>query len=70
MSKLLEMVYKTDLGKEVTYSLSDPKDGLAKATVDTYMGNCITKNVYANKSGKLSSVVKSQIRETIVTKLV
>lgn len=69
-TSVLEMVFKTATGKDVTYSMSDPKTDLTKAKVDTYMGNVVTKNVFANKAGDLTSAVKSQVVETTVTALV
>ena len=35
--KTLEMVFKLDNGTAKTYSLTDPKEGLTKAEVETVM---------------------------------
>jgi len=70
MAKTLEMVYGSNLNKEVTYSLSNPKDGLTDAEVKTFMNSCITKNIFNSATnGDLTLAKKAFVREVTETAL-
>lgn len=62
MAKTLEMVFRSDSGKEVTISLADPRDDLTQPQVHTVMQDIIDKNVFSTKSGELSQIADARIR--------
>jgi hypothetical protein len=64
MTKKLNMVFKTDEGKEVTIVLPDPKDDLTKAQVVAVMDQIIAKEIFTSNKGKLSTVVDAIIKST------
>jgi len=68
-TRTLEMVFKTEGGKEVTVAVKDPKEGLALAEVQTVMETIIAKNIFTTTSGDLVSVVEAQIRQLAITEL-
>lgn len=70
MSKVLELVFKTDLGKEATYSISDPKEGLTKEEVTAAANMVVSKNIFQNLSGDLKELSKAQIKEVSYTQIV
>lgn len=70
MAKVLEMTFKTDQDKEVTYNLSDPKSDLTKLQANTAMQSMIDKAVFSNNSGELSAIKTAKVKETIITELV
>lgn len=47
MTKVLEMGFRNQTGKEVTLTVSAPKDTLAKSDVDKVMQDIIAKNILA-----------------------
>lgn len=62
MTKKLNMVFKTDEGKEVTIALPDPKDDLTKAQVVAVMDQIIAKEIFTSTKGKLTTVVDAIIK--------
>lgn len=46
MAKTLEMEFKTVSGKDVTLSISEPKNGLTLAEVQTAANACVTGNIF------------------------
>lgn len=64
MTKKLDMIFTTNLGKAVTITLADPKDDLTKAQVTTVMNQIIAKSIFLNKSGTLTSIKEMNIRTT------
>ncbi|WP_110954076.1 DUF2922 domain-containing protein [Anaerosinus massiliensis] len=64
MTKKLNMVFKTDLGKEVTLTLADPKDDLTKAQVSAVMEEIVSKAIFTSDKGKLESVAEIVIKST------
>jgi len=64
MTKKLNMVFKTDEGKEVNIALPDPKDDLTKAQVVAVMDQIIAKEIFISTKGKLSAVVDAIIKST------
>ncbi|MCE5285174.1 MAG: DUF2922 domain-containing protein [Pelosinus sp.] len=69
MSKTLEMTFRTDMGKEVVMSVSNPKDNLSLATVSAVMQTIIAKNIFSTKSGSLTQIVDAKIRQLDVATL-
>lgn len=65
----LEMTYKTAGGKDVTYSLSEPRDDLTRAEVEKHMTNCIGKDLYLTSSGSLKSIVGCKLRQVVIKQL-
>lgn len=69
MVKTLEMVFRSESGKEVVLSLLEPKDNLTLAEVNTVMQDIVTKNIFSSKSGDLVQVVEGRIRSKDVAVL-
>jgi hypothetical protein len=61
MAKTLEMVFRSEGGKEVTLSIADPKENLTLAEVKTVMDGIIAKQVFESKTGDLSQIVEARI---------
>ncbi|SFM14399.1 DUF2922 domain-containing protein [Pelosinus propionicus] len=61
MAKTLDMVFRSDGGKEVTLSIADPKENLTLAEVKTVMEDIIAKKVFESKTGDLSQIVEARI---------
>ncbi|EIW20897.1 MULTISPECIES: DUF2922 domain-containing protein [Pelosinus] len=61
MAKTLEMVFRSEGGKEVTLSIADPKENLTLAEVTTVMEDIIAKQVFESKTGDLSQIVEARI---------
>ncbi len=55
-SKNLQMVFTLGNGKTLTYSLSDPKDNITRAEVETAMNNMIAKNVVLKDAAAASKI--------------
>lgn len=69
MTKVLEMHFRNETGKEVTILVNNPKDGLTAAAVTAVMQNIITKNIFSTTSGDLVQIVGAQLRSTDVAEL-
>ena len=69
MTKVLEMHFRNETGKEVTILVNNPKDGLTAAAVTVVMQNIITKNLFSTTSGDLVQIVSAQLRSTDVAEL-
>ena len=61
MAKTLEMVFRSEGGKEVMLSIADPKENLTLAEVKTVMEDIIAKQVFESKTGDLSQIVEARI---------
>ncbi|MDF2635283.1 MAG: hypothetical protein K0R78_2157 [Pelosinus sp.] len=61
MTKTLEMVFRSEGGKDVTLSIADPKENLTLAEVRTVMEDIIAKQVFESKTGNLSQIVEARI---------
>ncbi len=61
MAKTLEMVFRSEGGKEVTLSIADPKENLTLAEVKTVMADIIAKQVFESKTGDFSQIVEARI---------
>ena len=61
MAKTLEMVFRSEGGKEVTLSIAQPKENLTLAEVKTVMEDIIAKKVFESKTGDLSQIVEARI---------
>lgn len=62
MTKTLELVFRNASGQEVTISLADPKDTLARSEAQTVMEDIIAKNIFTSKGGDLTDVVDARVR--------
>ena len=69
MAKTLEMTFKTEAGKDATFSISEPKENLTLSAVQAAATTCITPNVFENVTVDLASLDKSQIKEVTLTSL-
>ena len=67
--KMLHMVFNAEGKKELTVSLTDPKENLTKAEVETVMQDIITKNAIIKNGASMLSVKRSFIREVTETEL-
>ena len=69
MTKVLEMHFRNETGKEVTILVNNPKDDLTAVAVTAVMQNIITKNLFSTTSGDLVQIVSAQLRSTDVAEL-
>ncbi|MGL6015554.1 MAG: DUF2922 domain-containing protein, partial [Selenomonadaceae bacterium] len=51
MNKKLQLTFKLDSGKTLTFNLPDPKDGLTRVEAEAAMTQMITKKAVASKNG-------------------
>jgi hypothetical protein len=70
LTRTLEMVFQNQVGKSVTVSVKEPKDGLTLMEVNAVMDLIIAKNIFTTTGGDLVSIVEAQIRQLAVTELV
>ena len=70
LTRTLEMVFQNQVGKSVTVSVKEPKDGLTLMEVNAVMDLIIARNIFATTGGDLVSSVEAQIRQLAVTELV
>lgn len=64
MSRVLEMVFTTELGTTKTMRVIDAKDPLAGAEVAAAMDTLIAKNIFSGSGGNLTGKVKAQVVTT------
>lgn len=69
MAKTLNMVFKLDGTKELTYSLTGPKEGLTKAAVEGVMQDMITKTAILKGGVAPTAIKEAYIREVTLTAL-
>lgn len=62
MKTTLEMTFRNNTGKDVNLTLSDPKDDLTNAQVQTVMQNILTKNIFTTTGGDLKEIVEAKKR--------
>jgi C4-type Zn-finger protein len=70
MTKTLEMVFRSEGGKEVTLSIADPKDNVTLAEVKVVMEDIIAKKVFQSKTGDFSQIVEARINSKDTAALV
>ncbi len=61
MAKTLEMVFRSEGGKEVTLGIADPKENLTLAEVTMVMEDIIAKQIFSSKTGDLTQIVEARI---------
>ena len=61
MTKTLRMQFPNAAGKEVNFTLANPKEGLTKAEVVATMALIIAKNLFATTGGDLVSALEPSI---------
>ena len=61
MTKTLRMQFRNAAGKEVNFTLANPKVGLTKAEVVAAMALIIAKNLFATTGGDLVSALEPSI---------
>lgn len=68
MAKALEMVFRSESGKEVTISIVDPRADLTQAEVKTVMDDIIAKQIFESKTGDLAQIVEARIssKDTVI----
>ena len=64
MNKKLQLTFKLDSGKTLTFNLPDPKDGLTRAEAEAAMTQMITKKAVAGKNGLAVAIKDVRIRST------
>ncbi len=62
MATTLEMVFRTETGKETTLSLADPREGLNLAEVQTVMQDIVVRDIFTTKNGDFAEAVEARIR--------
>ena len=68
-SNVLEMTFKLDGAKTVSYFLADPKAGLTKAAVEGVMQDMITKKAILVKGVAPTAIKEAVIKSTEETPL-
>jgi hypothetical protein len=61
MTKTLNMPFRNAAGKEVNFTLANPKDGLTKAEVQATQALVIAKNLFATSGGDLVNALEPSI---------
>lgn len=64
MKRELKMLFQTDNGSKVTYSLPDPKPGITKEEIKTAMEVVIEKNIFQSINGELVLPLDARVVET------
>lgn len=70
MSKTLELVFRTAVGKETNISVPDPKDDLTLVQAQAVMQDVIDKNIFSVKGSALTEKVEARIRSRETVALV
>ncbi len=65
----LELVFKNELGKDVTVTVLDPKDGITAAQATSAANIIIAKNIFSSTGGDLIELTTARIRVLDVTEL-
>jgi len=61
MTKTLNMPFRNVAGKQVNFTLVNPKDGLTKAEVSATQALFISKNLFATSGGDLAAAMDPSI---------
>jgi hypothetical protein len=61
MTKTLKMPFRNVAGKEVNFTLANPKDGLTKAEVQATQTMILAKNLFATTGGDLVNALEPSI---------
>ena len=61
MTKTLKMPFRNAAGKEVNFTLANPKDGLTKAEVQATQTMILAKNQVATTGGDLVNALEPSI---------
>ena len=61
MTKTLKMPFRNEAGKEVNFTLANPKDGLTKAEVQATQTMILAKNLFATTGGDLVNALEPSI---------
>ena len=63
-SKKLVLVFKNSIGKEVTFTIEDPKDALTEAEIKAAMDLIVEKNIFKKNNYDLVEVMENRIVNT------
>ena len=69
MEYTLNMVFLTAGSKKTTFSITNVKDNITQAQVNTLMNNILTENIFTTSSGDLVSKDSASIVAKTVTKV-
>ena len=69
MEYTLNMVFLTAGGKKTTFSITDVKNNLTEAQVNTLMKNILKENIFTTSSGDLVSKSSASIVAKTVTEV-
>jgi hypothetical protein len=61
MTKTLKIPFRNAAGKEVNFTLANPKDGLTKAEVQATQTMILAKNLFATTGGDLVNALEPSI---------
>ena len=61
MTKTLNMPFRNAAGKEVNFTLANPKDGLTKAEVSATQALFIAKNLFTTTGGDLVTALEPTV---------
>ena len=70
MEKTLQLVFRNTSGREVTLSLTNPKEGLTAAVVTPIMQQIVDNHLFTSASGDFAQVVGARLKSDEVTALV
>lgn len=65
--KKLVMIFKNELGKQVTISVKDPKDDLTEAQIKAAMDLIVEKNIFRRNDLSIAEAVEARIVNTQTT---
>lgn len=61
MDKRLEMVFKNDAGKNARVSVTDPREDLDPAEIQTAMDTIVAKNIFKTSGGDIVEAVSARL---------
>ncbi len=66
ITKRLELIFQTAGGGRLRISVTDPREDLTPAEVETAMNTIIAKNIFSSKTGDATAIYGARIvsRET------
>ena len=63
-AKKLVLVFKNSAGKEITFTIDDPKDTLTEAEIKAAMDLIVEKNIFKKNNYDLVSAVEARVVST------
>ncbi len=67
MAKTLQLVFNTESGKRVTFSIDEPVEDISEEMVQTAAANVIASNIFSVEGEQLQQIVSAKVTERHVT---